>query len=324
MVLPNRHGSDNEGYRYGFQGQEMDNEVRNVTGSSINYKYRMHDPRVGRFFAVDPLAPSYPWNSPYAFSENKVIHCIELEGLESELATKGLASNKGSGYLIIATTNDQLIKNQMTLIAEQTIFDYMIVEDFADVNKYVDQYLSENNLQKIDFMGLEGHGTEGFAFSMTVWNPISERFTSYKQFIGPDELKVPKTFVQQAAVNELNDLFGKVAFNGTLFLLSCNINPDFGTACLEMNKKFYFTVYTNSDFTTIMPTTGYIDKNGNNVWTKQYKIGGSLTAEECFDKGWVKTTKDAGKEFLNTSLLITGGGEVKQCEPNNEDSYYCD
>ena len=49
----------------------------------MNYKYRMHDPRVGRFFAVDPLSRDYPWNSPYAFSENKVIAWLELEGLES-------------------------------------------------------------------------------------------------------------------------------------------------------------------------------------------------------------------------------------------------
>ena len=72
------------GYRYGFQGQEMDDEVKGE-GNSINYKYRMHDPRVGRFFAVDPLAAEYPWNSPYAFSENVVINAVELEGLEKEI-----------------------------------------------------------------------------------------------------------------------------------------------------------------------------------------------------------------------------------------------
>ena len=60
----------------------MDDEVKDK-GNSVNYKYRMHDPRTGRFFAVDPLMASYPWNSPYAFSENKVIEAIELEGLES-------------------------------------------------------------------------------------------------------------------------------------------------------------------------------------------------------------------------------------------------
>jgi len=47
----------------------------------------MHDPRVGRFFAVDPLTAKYPWNSSYAFSENKLIQFVELEGLEGILYT---------------------------------------------------------------------------------------------------------------------------------------------------------------------------------------------------------------------------------------------
>ncbi|WP_308993702.1 hypothetical protein QLS71_008000 [Mariniflexile litorale] len=42
----------------------------------------MHDPRVGRFFATDPLAYSYPQYSPYSFSGNKVIKFLELEGQE--------------------------------------------------------------------------------------------------------------------------------------------------------------------------------------------------------------------------------------------------
>jgi len=45
-------------------------------------KYVFGNLRVGRFFAVDPLAGKYPWNSPYAFSENRVIDGVELEGLE--------------------------------------------------------------------------------------------------------------------------------------------------------------------------------------------------------------------------------------------------
>jgi len=80
MIMPGRHANTSD-YRYGFQGQEMDDEIKGE-GNSVNFKYRMHDPRVGRFFARDPLANKYPWNSPYAFSENKLIQFIELEGLE--------------------------------------------------------------------------------------------------------------------------------------------------------------------------------------------------------------------------------------------------
>jgi len=87
-------------YRYGFQGQEMDDEVKGK-GNSVNYKYRMHDPRVGRFFAVDPLAGKYPHNSPYAFSENVVIHMIELEGLETS-GPKYIYLNDGTTSVIQA------------------------------------------------------------------------------------------------------------------------------------------------------------------------------------------------------------------------------
>ncbi len=80
MLMPNRNGSS-DSYRYGFQGQEKDDEIKG-DGNSINFKYRMHDPRVGRFFARDPLEKEYAYNSPYAFSENRLVDGVELEGLE--------------------------------------------------------------------------------------------------------------------------------------------------------------------------------------------------------------------------------------------------
>ncbi len=83
MLMPGRHDEINgRTYAYGFQGQERDDEVKGA-GNAINYKFRMHDPRLGRFFAVDPLAADFPWNSTYAFSENRVIDRVELEGAES-------------------------------------------------------------------------------------------------------------------------------------------------------------------------------------------------------------------------------------------------
>ena len=93
MLVPNRHGSSNS-YRYGFQGQEKDDEIKGES-NSLNYTFRMHDPRVGRFFATDPLEIDYPWNSPYAFSENRVIDGNEIEGLEWGKAIK-FAAKQGA------------------------------------------------------------------------------------------------------------------------------------------------------------------------------------------------------------------------------------
>jgi RHS repeat-associated protein len=85
MLMPGRVENSAE-YRYSFQGQEKDDEIKGQ-GNSISFKYRIHDPRVSRFFAVDPLTAKYPHNSPYAFSENRVIDHIELEGLEKAKPT---------------------------------------------------------------------------------------------------------------------------------------------------------------------------------------------------------------------------------------------
>ena len=71
-------------YRYGFQGQEKDDEISG-SGNAISFEYRVHDPRLGRFLSVDPLSGSFPWNSPYSFSENRVIDRIELEGAETDV-----------------------------------------------------------------------------------------------------------------------------------------------------------------------------------------------------------------------------------------------
>jgi len=82
MQITERTGSSSS-YRYGFQGQEKDDEIKGE-GNSLNYTFRMHDPRIGRFFAVDPLFKEYPHYTPYSFSGNKVTNHIEREGLEEE------------------------------------------------------------------------------------------------------------------------------------------------------------------------------------------------------------------------------------------------
>lgn len=70
---------------FGFNGMEKDDEIKG-RGNSINFTFRIHDPRIGRFLSIDPLASKYPFYSPYQFSGNRVIDMIELEGLEATLA----------------------------------------------------------------------------------------------------------------------------------------------------------------------------------------------------------------------------------------------
>jgi len=96
--LPGRSFNSSE-YSFGFQGQEKDDEIADVEGAYVNYKYRMHNTRLGRFFSVDPLTASYPHNSPYAFSENRLIDGIELEGLEVYVRNNEISSYGGFGQI---------------------------------------------------------------------------------------------------------------------------------------------------------------------------------------------------------------------------------
>jgi RHS repeat-associated protein len=64
-------------YRFGFNGKENDRETE-----TQDYGMRINDCRLGRFLSVDPLTKDYPYLTPYAFAENDVIRCIDLDGLE--------------------------------------------------------------------------------------------------------------------------------------------------------------------------------------------------------------------------------------------------
>ena len=169
MLVPRRNSSDN--YRYGFQGQEKDDEIKGDKGNSLNYTFRMHDPRVGRFFAVDPLASKYPHNSTYAFSENRVIDGVELEGLEFDKYRMdyGVKINfqldnsiKIKATLYTAITNDKhgfgvnLVNNNGSMIINA-----------AYVPKINFNISSNNN--KINLTG----NVAGNPFNLSVSNPSS-------------------------------------------------------------------------------------------------------------------------------------------------------
>lgn len=59
----------------------------------------MQNPRLGRFFSRDPLEADYPHYTPYQFSGNKVVHAIELEGLEEWEVNTGLGGEYSTGVV---------------------------------------------------------------------------------------------------------------------------------------------------------------------------------------------------------------------------------
>ena len=90
-----------------FVGQELDKEL------DINYyqfAFRTHDPQIGRFIQIDPLASEYVYNSTYAYAENDVIRAIDVEGLEKYIVTNEFIQNKNGKTSLLRTTNQE-VKN---------------------------------------------------------------------------------------------------------------------------------------------------------------------------------------------------------------------
>jgi RHS repeat-associated protein len=104
MMQEGRQFVGGMGYRWGFEGIEKTDEIKGE-GNHYEFKYREYDPRIGRFWSVDPLASSYPWNSTYAFAENRVIDGIDLEGLEY-VSANNLENNAANGSSMSRNNSD--------------------------------------------------------------------------------------------------------------------------------------------------------------------------------------------------------------------------
>ena len=75
MNLPGRKFSAGNGYRYGFNGQVNDNEVKGE-GNQLDFGSRIDDHRLGRFLSSDPLVLHYPWQFPYISPSDTPIQFI--------------------------------------------------------------------------------------------------------------------------------------------------------------------------------------------------------------------------------------------------------
>lgn len=70
-------------YRFGFNGQERDNEVSG-DGNSYTAEFWQYDPRLGRRWNIDPAFKEKPWMSSYHAFSNKPIWNIDPNGANDD------------------------------------------------------------------------------------------------------------------------------------------------------------------------------------------------------------------------------------------------
>ncbi|QEC44784.1 hypothetical protein FSB84_25025 [Pseudobacter ginsenosidimutans] len=105
MQMPGRKWSLGN-YRFGFNGKENDNEVKEGDGLQQDYGMRVYDARLGKFLSVDPLIKDFPWYTPYQFAGNKPIIAVDLDGEEEKIVVSPLKNNEQNGEVKVYTSKD--------------------------------------------------------------------------------------------------------------------------------------------------------------------------------------------------------------------------
>jgi RHS repeat-associated protein len=72
---------DDADYRYGFNGQEKDNEIKGI-GNSLDFGARVYDSRLGRWLSLDKKGSKYPMDAPFISFGNNPIAIIDPDGNE--------------------------------------------------------------------------------------------------------------------------------------------------------------------------------------------------------------------------------------------------
>lgn len=207
-------------YRYGFQNQEQDDELWE---GAVTFKYRVEDARLGRFFSVDPLFLSFPWNGSYSFSSNRIIDMIELEGAETAEPSYYI---EGQGYKAAIDTpsehniNAAALERKMEILSKPKYVPSPAPAPQATIGiPYTEKVRIEQSIEFAENTGLADFMRAAFGEDHTGKVSTEERWISAGFFFlpaGADFLgrKILKGFVKLA--NGLpEDYYKKAAFLNT-------------------------------------------------------------------------------------------------------------
>jgi RHS repeat-associated protein len=134
MLMPGRTYSASIGLagRFGFNGQQKDNEIAG-TGNSLDFGARQHDTRLARLnWSVDPLAKKFPGQSPYLFANNNPNLYVDEEGKHGVVYTQITDKQGYTTMVAVVNTYDYNVVHPPagTLGWDQS-FDYV---QFASIN----------------------------------------------------------------------------------------------------------------------------------------------------------------------------------------------
>ncbi|MDD4575863.1 MAG: RHS repeat-associated core domain-containing protein [Bacteroidales bacterium] len=135
-----------EEYRFGFNGQEKDDEIKG-SGNSYDFGARIYDSRLGRWLSLDPLQEKYPDLSAYVFVANSPLIFVDPDGKDIVIYSSAYDNNPiiyKPGMSADGITNKDVVKiiNDLNYLHKTNTLGKTI-EFVANTNKInVDVYAS--------------------------------------------------------------------------------------------------------------------------------------------------------------------------------------
>jgi RHS repeat-associated protein len=139
-----------EEYRYGFNGQERDDEVLGE-GNFYDLGMRCYDTRLGRMFSIDPRSVEYPWQTTYAYHRNSPISILDFLG----------GGDTDDKQKVTAYVNPNVEKNRKALQKVNTQYQntrQMYIDYYKSIgkindnstNEEIEAVFSQSNKQELD------------------------------------------------------------------------------------------------------------------------------------------------------------------------------
>ncbi|MBO6516824.1 MAG: hypothetical protein JJ975_09775 [Bacteroidia bacterium] len=284
-------------------------------GNCYAFKYRVHDPRLGRFLSVDPLSSDYPWNSSYAFAENKVIRYIELEGREI-----------AQPHYFYENADETILQNIQAYTSDagrnQASYFWRIYKDLKNrlgFFEWKQRPLSARNLRRY----AEGNG------GYDVYSYQSLETSSVRKFSSANKQ------VKQAVLAEINEDFANLSEPGTYMLESQvtkgfhqtgAIAHDFGTAfgSFEITANGLFVVQIDENGNSSVTGTIYYTFRDIYRWHPDRETEASILETWMVDHKELFDLQEAGAANFGTRAYYSTDitGEMDNLEVGDyQDSY---
>lgn len=285
--------TENNNYRFGFNGKEKDPSGQWSNQSHYDYGFRIYNPTIGKFLSVDPLTMEFPWYTPYQFAGNKPIWAIDLDGLEELIYTENFAKSELGKSVIGISNQTSLMKSFNSALKGQSNYDVYA----ATFNSTITDY---DNVVKSLKISSEGHVSsskfaKGVMFNVdnqTDFNNLRKTSFIFNSIEGLDSEILSKSFSS-----------GK----GVLFVLVADqmMNPSKNISNSNLsNDRFKLNALRNSTNTYVHEAWAHaLPFLKNNLYkqdinTEHFKFHGGKT----FGSPGVEDYDKNPSKFLNTKF----------------------